>query len=74
MDIRHQHQPLSTDSPPSAQGRTGGVGRLLRAPPTRSEVFLFGLLIMSLLLLLTGIRERTVIVVPAEVSDGRVIT
>jgi hypothetical protein len=72
MEIRHQ--PLSTDSPPSAQGWTGGVGRLLQGPPTRSEVFLFGLLIMSLLLLLIGIRERTVIVVPAAESARSVIT
>jgi hypothetical protein len=45
-----------------------------RQPTTRSEAFLFGLLVLAIVLLLGGTRERTVFVVPAPVQAGIVVT
>jgi hypothetical protein len=47
---------------------------LLQAPATRSEVFLFGLLILALVWTFGGMTPRTVIVVPDTPVRAGVIT
>jgi hypothetical protein len=54
--------------------RAAPLVRWWRKPTTRSEAFLFGLLVLALMLLLGGARERTVFVVPAPMQAGIVVT
>jgi hypothetical protein len=54
--------------------RIAPLARWWRQPTTRSEAFLFGLLVLALMLLLGGARERTVFVVPAPMQAGTVVT
>lgn len=58
--------PSPADRPPYAE--------LLRAPPTRREVFLFGLLLLAIMWAFASAGPRTVIVVPDNRAAAGVIT